>query len=174
MIKTFLISDTFFGRNEIIKQLNRPFDDIIDMENQMISRWNETVGKNDIVYHLGNFAWDTITAERVIQQLNGRIKLIIGEYDDAIVEIASYHNNIEILTVQYYKDSRNKAVFSHWPLLEWPGKDMDLYHFHGHSLTNLKTNLKESNRINMVCDKWNYKPQNIEILYELFNEFKSL
>jgi calcineurin-like phosphoesterase family protein len=50
---------TFFHRN-IIQYSNRPFESVEDMNEQMIQRWNKQVKKDDIVYHLGDFAFGKI------------------------------------------------------------------------------------------------------------------
>ena len=50
----YVISDTFFGRSS--KAKDRGFADTQEMQNSMIEKWNSKVNKNDIVYHLGNFA----------------------------------------------------------------------------------------------------------------------
>lgn len=46
------------------------------MDRAMIRRWNRIVGKDDIVYHLGDFG----TPETVFQ-LNGKIYMVIGNYE---------------------------------------------------------------------------------------------
>lgn len=171
--KIFLTSDTFFGRSQIIEIANRPFADVEEMNEELIKLWNKVVGVDDIVYHLGNFAWSPVVADDVLKKLNGNITFMVGEYDDALLEIADYYEGIKVLANDIHKDYDNKLLLSHWPLAEWPGKEKGIYHFHGHSLKNLKTNLKEMNRINICCDNWNYTPQELNSLFEIFNSFKS-
>ena len=70
----FITSDTFFGRDQILQIANRfSFNNIRDMESKLIKNWNSVVTDDDSVIHLGNFAWDPITARRVIAKLNGTI-----------------------------------------------------------------------------------------------------
>ena len=47
--KIFVTSDLHFGHRNILKFCNRPFSDIKEMSEKLISNWNEVVGKNDIV-----------------------------------------------------------------------------------------------------------------------------
>ena len=93
---TWFISDTHFGHSNIIKYCNRPWnhgkdangeiivtdDDVLAMDNEIVKRWNSVVGKNDIVWHLGDFALGgKAVAERVFPQLNGKINLVMGNHD---------------------------------------------------------------------------------------------
>lgn len=92
----WLTSDTHFGHRNIIKYCNRPWnsgkdasgelvvtnEDVLAMDNEIIRRWNSVVGKDDLVWHLGDFALGgKEVAERVFPQLNGRINLVMGNHD---------------------------------------------------------------------------------------------
>ena len=68
-----ITSDTWFGRPQILQIANRPFNDVDEMNATLIKNWNKKVKKNDVVFHLGNFAWDPTTARKVLKKLNGRI-----------------------------------------------------------------------------------------------------
>ena len=85
--KIFLIGDCHFGHRNIIKYCNRPFMDVEDMTRKQISYWNSVVGKNDIVYVVGDFA--LCGKQKIIEigkQLNGRKRLILGNHDQASIE----------------------------------------------------------------------------------------
>lgn len=53
--KVFFISDTHFYHGNIIRFCNRPFKSVEMMNETIISNWNNTVGQDGIVFHLGNF-----------------------------------------------------------------------------------------------------------------------
>jgi calcineurin-like phosphoesterase family protein len=45
----------------------------------MLDNWNQRVGEQDLVLHLGDFAFKE--PERYLNQLNGRILLLLGNHD---------------------------------------------------------------------------------------------
>jgi calcineurin-like phosphoesterase family protein len=116
---TFIISDTHFGDNAAIA--NR-------FEKYIINNWNNTVGKSDIVLHLGDFTSDDEQAllankiERYLKLLNGRIFLIRGNHDTAQAEV---YKNAGIEIIDEFKNPWCSAVsgtvkgvkilFSHYP-----------------------------------------------------------
>jgi calcineurin-like phosphoesterase family protein len=171
--KIFVTSDTFLGRVEILDIAKRPFKDISEMNEVIVKNWNAVVGPNDIVYHLGNLAWTPLEAEELLIRLNGSIKLLMGDYDDAALEISRYlKDKIEIIPLAFYKEPKTNTILSHWEMANWPGKDKGIYHFHGHSLNTKKIDLNISRAINACTDEWNFKPIEILKSIELFKDFK--
>ena len=86
-MKVFFTSDTFFGRS--LSAANRGFATTEEMDDRLIDLWNERVDKNDLVFHLGNFAWDPVSAEYAICSLNGKINFVDGAmYDSFIHELS--------------------------------------------------------------------------------------
>lgn len=53
----FYISDLHFGHKNILTFDNRPFFTLAEMEQTIISNWNNRVEKNDEVYVLGDMFW---------------------------------------------------------------------------------------------------------------------
>lgn len=79
----YFTSDTHFGHKNIIEYCNRPFEDVDEMNAEMVRRWNRVVGPNDTVYHLGDFALgpkDKWREHRLA--LWGRIIFICGNHDE--------------------------------------------------------------------------------------------
>lgn len=82
-MKVFVISDTHFGHEAIIRYCNRPFTSVEEMDQTMIKRWNETVSNNDIVIHLGDFALcNKDRIKQIVSKLNGKKILIMGNHDN--------------------------------------------------------------------------------------------
>ena len=74
--KIFFTSDTHFGSERTLELSKRPFKDTFSMDEEIIKLWNETVSKDDVVYHLGDFG-----NYEVLKRLNGEIHLILGNYE---------------------------------------------------------------------------------------------
>ena len=84
--KKFFIGDCHFGHRNIIKYCNRPFANVEEMTEGLIKNWNSVVGKNDIVYVVGDFA--LCGKQKIIEignRLNGRKRLILGNHDGASI-----------------------------------------------------------------------------------------
>lgn len=119
MSNTFLISDTHFGHNGICQFLRadgvtkvRPWDNPAEMDEYMVTRWNEVVKPSDKVYHLG----DVVIKRKdmsILSRLNGDKVLIRGNHD--IYDLKDY--------AAYFRDIRgyhvlNGLILSHIPIHE--------------------------------------------------------
>lgn len=78
---TFFTSDTHFGHENIIKFCKRPYQSVEEMNEALIENWNKVIGKNDTVFHLGDFALGGSTVwNNTLDRLNGKIYLIFGNH----------------------------------------------------------------------------------------------
>jgi calcineurin-like phosphoesterase family protein len=82
MPNRFVIGDTHFGHNNIIKfeSKHRPFATIEEHDEALIERWNSVVKLGDRVYHLGDVLFDKANFP-ILKRLNGRKRLILGNHD---------------------------------------------------------------------------------------------
>jgi calcineurin-like phosphoesterase family protein len=133
----FVISDTHFLHQNIIKLANRPFETVEEMNEAMISNWNSVVTPSDTVYHLGDFAygsWKLENAQEKVKEifgrLNGRKYLIKGNHDHSETLSLGWQNIYDVKTIKY---DNKKIVLCHYPMIEWDGCFHGSYHFHGHS-----------------------------------------
>ena len=82
-MKYFVIADTHFGHQNIIKYCNRPFASVEEMNEKMIKIWNETVSNNDVVLHLGDlYLGNKERCREIVSKLNGKKILILGNHDN--------------------------------------------------------------------------------------------
>ncbi len=128
----FIIADTHFGHANIIKYCNRPFNDVVSMDEKLIKNWNSVVKPNDIVYHLGDFAFKNYQNSNItnlVNKLNGKIYLIRGNHDRS--SIAFYNNHgLEVIPTKTLLEDK-KFILSHRPI---PDKDIPdgFINIHGH------------------------------------------
>ncbi len=80
--RVFFTSDTHFNHANIIKFCNRPFKNVDEMNEALITNWNKVVSADDYVFHLGDFCLGG-SAEwtKALDCLNGKIFLILGNHD---------------------------------------------------------------------------------------------
>lgn len=122
--KIWFTSDTHFGHQNILKFCERPFVSIEEMDNTIIERWNSKVGKDDIVFHLGDFAFATNKRwQKLITLLNGKIYLILGNHDITrwpgtyTMQLFDRVENQMMLKI----DNKYKVYLNHFPFLCYDG-----------------------------------------------------
>lgn len=118
----FFTSDTHFCHANIIKLCGRPFSDVEEMNEVLIKNWNNTVGPNDIIYHLGDFCFGGSSAwHSIAGRLNGRIHLIVGNHDEKNLR-QSYENLFEEITPQARLSIEGYNIYlNHYPFMCYPG-----------------------------------------------------
>jgi len=86
----YIIADTHFGSNKVIRVHKRPFVDAKAMDYYMIHRWNDIVCDNDTVYFVGDFG-----NKEVMNKLNGKITYITGNNDN-FGDFGKHHISVKI------------------------------------------------------------------------------
>lgn len=142
------------------------------MDDELITRWNETVRPTDTVYHLGDF---TLSSKRralqYLEKLNGTIKLVPGGHDGWIKNLMDTRK-VKILpplvTIEYSNqdDYPLVIVLCHYPLRSWDRSNYGAWHLHGHSHGNMKD---EYNSLDIGVDTQNFYPVSIEELKTYFS-----
>lgn len=172
-MKIFFTGNQQFGRPGAIKQFKRPFENVEEMNSTLIENWNKTVASDDIVYVLGNFAWDPTSAEETLRQLNGNIVIVPGEIDDSVIELSQKKLMPAKTAVieNIFTAEGDKLTVSYWPLMEWPNKAKGDYLFFGFPSPKYKTDHKKK-MVNVSCDFWSYKPQSLDSIMSLFKDIE--
>ena len=123
-VKIWFTSDTHFGHQNILRFCERPFVSVEEMDNTIIERWNLKVGKDDIVFHLGDFAFATNKRwQDLISLLNGKIYLILGNHDITrwpgtyTMQLFDRVENQMMLKI----DNKYKVYLNHFPFLCYDG-----------------------------------------------------
>ena len=117
---THLIADTHFGHEGIIGMCQRPFANVREMDEAMITNWNAVVHKDDTVIHVGDFA-HRASADRVwkiFQQLNGIKHLVPGNHDGPETKDLPWASVRDMALVSL---ELTRLVLCHYALRTWPG-----------------------------------------------------
>lgn len=141
-VNKFYISDTHFGHERLLGMQPRLFDTIEHHDEHMIQRWNAVVRENDIVFHLGDFAFSLKEkADRIkwiFSRLNGRKYLVIGNHD--VTKQGELHPTLAGLEwaekpthALRTKDGGRDLWLSHYACRTWPSEHHGAVHFYGHS-----------------------------------------
>lgn len=153
--KVWFTSDTHFTQQRTLDLSKRPFKTLEQMDAVLVNNWNKCVSPDDMVFHLGDFG-----NPEMVQQLNGRIILLSGGYDDRYDNdqfrslIKQYNPNIALIK-QNYELKSGELTFK---LIHVPqqgttssGDDFFLYgHAHGAKF--------KRNGLNVGVDCHNYMP----------------
>lgn len=169
MSEIWVISDTHFQHDNIIKFCNRPFVGAGQMDEHMIERWNSVVKPGDKVYHLGDVYFGSwYFADKILGRLNGKKRLIVGNHDDLKSKVL--HNHFQKISMwRIFKEFG--LLLTHVPVhpdnISSIGKKNDgtpyheLTNVHGH----IHNNPSPEGRYKCVCvEQIDYTPVNIEEL----------
>jgi calcineurin-like phosphoesterase family protein len=132
---TYFTSDTHFGDHRTLNLYPRPFGSVGEMDAELIRRWNEDVGPEDEIWHLGDFARTAKRAAEVLAQLNGRKHLIVGNNDPNPGDLPGWES------VSAYAEIEREGrflVLCHYPFRSWNRQHKGAINLHGHSHGRMK------------------------------------
>lgn len=197
---TFFTADTHFCHDKIRELESRPFGSVEEMDEALITNWNETVDVDDEVWVLGDYALkDRERGLSYLSRLNGTKFLVQGNHDrgsaamrnghkyqrayfdagfDAVLDIA------ETLLPPLTKKSLGlRVMLSHYPYSGEHG-DFDERHaqlrlrdlgkplIHGHVHSEWAGQLSDSGTpmVNVGVECWDYRPVAAKEVLGLFRQ----
>jgi len=167
-MNVFFTGCTHFDHANIIKLANRPFTDVHQMNSLMVERWNAKVGKNDLVYHLGDFSFsrDYGYQRDVWDSLNGNKVLVQGNHDlHAMVQYTAARQLIEVQA----HGLPGRLILCHYPIEEWNGYYKGWWHLHAHTHSHDKRGANpKKGRVNVTVEAWGYAPASVEEIREVW------
>lgn len=172
-MKRFYISDLHLFHKTIIEDCNRPYESLKEMHNDLIINWNRKVGKNDMVYIVGDVA--TVSNEEellevinIFKILNGKKVLIIGNHDrDSIKNFKFRKCFTDIKEYIRIYDCKKKVVIFHCPMEFWEGDKKGVIHLHGHVHNEPIT--KKANRYNVCVDSIGFEPKTLDEIIDNYS-----
>lgn len=153
-------SDTHFGHRSIIDYCKRPFKNVDEMDGVLIKNWNNCVKKNDTIYHLGDFSFQS--PEKYTKQLNGQIHLILGNHDHK--RMNSQERKTLFTSVSELKQiniGEQTIVLCHYSMRVWSKSHYGAWHLFGHSHGCL-SNCGKSFDVGVDCN--DYTPLSYEMV----------
>ena len=160
--RIFFTSDTHFNHSSIIRHCNRPFANIEQMNEALIENWNRVVGKNDKVFHLGDFSFGgTAQWNKILDQLNGKIYLII-----------------EVAFQMYLEIEKQEIVLNHHPFLCYGGSYNNVWQLFGHVHTRENNTGLDAPRLSVLfsrqydvgVDANNFTPISFKQVSDIINQ----
>lgn len=151
-------ADFHFGHKKIIEYCNRPFESVIEMNSALIKNYNKVVGKNDIVYILGDLSWlNRKSTTQIIKNLNGFKFLVKGNHD---FKGNQYYRNMGFVEVYDHPIIiHNNIILSHKPILINQLKSSPFMNIHGHMHNNeLINEINDEKHYCVSVECTNYKP----------------
>jgi calcineurin-like phosphoesterase family protein len=151
---TYIISDTHFWHRKVKKYCGRPDR----WYHTLIENWNNTVGSNDTVLHLGDFSFGSFNRVKTIRSfLNGNIYLIKGNHDR---HSKQWYANTGTTVIPSFmiQEGPYTVYFTHRPI-----KTVDFYgtNIHGHTHQNgdfIYSPYEGAVYINMSVEHIGYRP----------------
>lgn len=133
-------SDSHFGHENIIRFSNRPFKNADHMTEELVKSWNEVVGEDDDVYHMGDFSLTNATkTQEILYRLNGNIHLIKGNHEKSVLQ-KSYNKDRFTWIKDYHEMSivmpdgtKQMIVMCHYGMRVWNKSHHGSWMLYGHS-----------------------------------------
>jgi len=177
-------SDPHFGHDNIRlpEYADRPFSSVEEMDEALVTNYNEVVGPTDTVLWCGDafFRFST-TPQRIMPRLNGYKVLVLGNHDRSPRTMLRVGFDL-VLREAFVQVANRVCRVSHYPYAGSPGrgKAVDDRHakrrpprvkgevlIHGH--THSKRRIFE-NQIHVGVDSWDFRPATFGEVGELVRQ----
>ena len=181
--KVFFTSDLHIGHSHIIDFTGRPYNNVKEMNDALISNWNKVVSPEGIVFLLGDIIWSDSSHEfnRLMRKLNGTKHIIMGNHDSKkalrnLPENCILHDDIVHL---WMDGTKIEFVLSHYPLYSWQGIQRGVINLHGHihsgenSHNGFDTAFISNYHYDIGVDNNDYYPIELDKLIEKINILRS-
>lgn len=165
----YFIADTHWNHKNITgpklsrwKSGYRDFDSIEEMNEAITDSINSRVGKNDILYHLGDISFGNLSCLYSLKCEN--IILILGNHDN--YQLCKEQPKIKkISSLMEITTNNRKIVMCHYSMRVWNDSHKDSYHLFGHTHHTIP-NYNQSMDVGWC--KWR-KPLNFKEIDDLLN-----
>lgn len=175
MAVTWFVSDTHFGHRGILSSRMdrpRPFPTIEAHDEYIVAMWNNRVRDEDIVWHLGDFAYGGghAYARRVFDQLRGRKFLVVGNHEGQGIRLPWAAPPVQACQIHVQDPGMpgSQGVWlSHYAHVTWPYRHRGDIHLYGHSHGSLPGTARSCD---VGVDCWGFRPVRLSEILEVLDE----
>jgi calcineurin-like phosphoesterase family protein len=167
--KVWVTADPHFFHDNIIRYEDRPFANSDEMNEGIISAWNQKVKKQDKLIIAGDVGLGPVERfEEILSRINGTKILVLGNHDRAnikrwmdigISEVYKYH-------ILY----RDFFLISHYPL--YMNDHMPYINIYGHVHGNANYQTWGRNGLCVSVERHNYFPVCFDDIVEYYSNLK--
>ncbi|MDR2888771.1 MAG: metallophosphoesterase family protein [Lachnospiraceae bacterium] len=121
----YYIADLHFYHNAMNTKMDRRgFSSAEEMNEHIITRWNEKVRRGDDIIILGDLSWGDLTVtEELLKRLKGNLYLISGNHDKALKKKERFISYFKwIKPYEEISDNQRKVVLCHYPIICYNGQ----------------------------------------------------
>ena len=138
----YFASDAHFFHRNVIKYDGRPFDNVEQMNEQLILNWNSVVSEEDEVYYLGDFGMGSEEELfKILRRLNGRIYYIFGNHDKVVKKskrmLGRFIWTKDLAEIRIPDSDAPRGaqsiVLCHYAMRVWNKSHHGAWHLYGHS-----------------------------------------
>lgn len=163
MRDVWFTSDTHFNHRAMVEALPgeepyRPFDNVDQMNAELIEGWNSCVKPEDTIFHVGDVVFQPSISEHLLGHLQGKKKLLaLGNHDKITAKsyLQNYFQSIEL----WYVNGKDTFTVAHIPLPLHTLRDNSILQVHGH---NHRGREKNPQYMNVCVENWGYKPVHLD------------
>lgn len=166
---TWIVSDTHWGHENIIKFCRRP----VDHEDAMIQEWQDAVPADGVVLHLGDLSYTNNGMFRhlISKKLPGSKYLIKGNHDS---QRPIFYRDSGFTVIKPFEMRYGSHIvsFSHYPLKLSARVGPNRVHVHGHIHNNgyggkgAPFTPFAAGQINVSVEQTHYRPVNLKELLD--------
>ncbi len=121
----YYIADLHFFHAAMNDRMDhRGFQNVEEMNEYMIAKWNDKVRKNDDVVIIGDLSWGNAEeTNTLLTRLNGRLYLIQGNHDRFLTNKEMDASRFKwIKPYEEFSDNKRKVVLCHYPIMCYNGQ----------------------------------------------------
>lgn len=175
--KIWFSSDWHLFHNKEFIYKSRGFDTIEEMNNRIISNFNECVGEDDLVYLLGDlFLGDNSKIDETFNKLHGNINIVLGNHCTITRQIYYRVHCRNVLFADELRYHKWLFYLSHYPTLMGGNETWykrKLVNLSGHTHSRDKFEMMDKGIYNVAVDAHDCYPVDIDTIIEDIEAYHS-